>query len=142
MKNLTQGMGAHLPPSVVKRIVKELVSLTTDSPCEGIRVEFSEENLTEVRAELDGPSGTPYEGGVFKMKLLLGGDFPNAPPKGYFLTKTFHPNISENGEICVNVLKKDWRPELGVRHVLLVGAWPRARAWHVLSQFGHFTLRW
>ena len=26
--------------------------------------------------------GTPFEGGLFKMKLVLGSDFPNAPPKG------------------------------------------------------------
>ena len=29
---------------------------------------------------------------------------------GYFLTKIFHPNVSEKGEICVNILKKDWNP--------------------------------
>ena len=29
---------------------------------------------------------------------------------GYFLTKIFHPNVSEKGEICVNTLKKDWDP--------------------------------
>lgn len=39
---------------------------------------------------------------------------------GYFLTKIFHPNIATNGEICVNTLKKDWNPTLGLRHVLLV----------------------
>ncbi|KAH9614534.1 hypothetical protein KSS87_010796, partial [Heliosperma pusillum] len=38
----------------------------------------------------------------------------------YFLTKIFHPNISNTGEICVNTLKKDWNPTLGLRHVLLV----------------------
>lgn len=54
------------------------------------------------------------------MKLILGKDFPAAPPKGYFLTKIFHPNVSNNGEICVNVLKRDWKAELGIRHVLLV----------------------
>ena len=26
--------------------------------------------------------GTPFESGVFKMKLVLGSDFPNVPPKG------------------------------------------------------------
>ena len=26
--------------------------------------------------------GTPYEGGLFRMKLVLGTDFPKAPPKG------------------------------------------------------------
>lgn len=53
------------------------------------------------------------------MKLLLGKDFPASPPKGYFLTKIFHPNVGANGEICVNVLKRDWTAELGIRHVLL-----------------------
>ncbi|OWM78865.1 hypothetical protein CDL15_Pgr003036 [Punica granatum] len=65
-------------------------------------------------------AGTPYENGVFRMKLLLSHDFPHSPPKGYFLTKIFHPNIAINGEICVNTLKKDWNPGLGLRHVLIV----------------------
>ena len=26
------------------------------------------------------------------------------------MTKIYHPNISEKGEICVNSLKKDWDP--------------------------------
>ncbi|KAH7279736.1 hypothetical protein KP509_37G033800 [Ceratopteris richardii] len=54
------------------------------------------------------------------MKLILGQDFPQMPPKGYFMTRIFHPNIAKNGEICVNTLKKDWKPTLGLRHVLLV----------------------
>ena len=40
---------------------------------------------------------------------------------GYFLTKVFHPNVADNGEICVNTLKKDWKPDLGIKHVLMVG---------------------
>ena len=27
---------------------------------------------------------------------------------GFFITKIFHPNVSDKGEICVNTLKKDW----------------------------------
>ena len=27
-------------------------------------------------------AGTPYEGGLFKMKLVLGKDFPATPPQG------------------------------------------------------------
>jgi len=27
-------------------------------------------------------AGTPYEGGLFRMKLVVGTDFPNVPPKG------------------------------------------------------------
>ena len=29
-------------------------------------------------------AGTPYENGVFRMKLLLSHDFPHSPPKGLF----------------------------------------------------------
>ena len=39
---------------------------------------------------------------------------------GYFVTKIFHPNVAKGGEICVNVLKRDWARDLGLRHVLLV----------------------
>ena len=42
---------------------------------------------------------------------MIDGDFPNKPPKGYFLTKIFHPNVAQpSGEICVNTLKRDWNP--------------------------------
>lgn len=27
-------------------------------------------------------AGTPYENGVFRMKLILSHDFPHSPPKG------------------------------------------------------------
>lgn len=64
--------------------------------------------------------GTPFAGGIFRMRLVLGKDFPAVPPKGYFLTKIFHPNVGHKGEICVNVLKRDWKAELGLRHILLV----------------------
>lgn len=64
--------------------------------------------------------GTPYANGFFRVKLALGKDFPQGPPKAYFLTKIFHPNVAKNGEICVNTLKKDWKPDLGIQHILLV----------------------
>ena len=38
---------------------------------------------------------------------------------GFFLTKIFHPNVGPNGEICVNTLKKDWKPDLGIKHILI-----------------------
>lgn len=58
--------------------------------------------------------------GVFRVKLTLGKGFPAEPPKAYFLTKIFHPNVAQNGEICVNTLKKDWKSDLGIKHILLV----------------------
>lgn len=38
---------------------------------------------------------------------------------GWFITKIFHPNVSKSGEICVNTLKKDWKPQYGIGHILV-----------------------
>lgn len=77
-------------------------------------------------------AGTPYTGGFFRVKLALGKDFPQGPPKAYFLTKIFHPNVAKNGEICVNTLKKDWKPDLGIQHILLVSSYKQDyRHWYV-----------
>lgn len=62
---------------------------------------------------------TPFQGGYFKIKLKLEPEYPAVPPKGFFLTKIFHPNVSEKGNICVNTLKKDWTSDMGIRHILI-----------------------
>ena len=76
---------------------------------------------------------TPYEGGVFRWTLRLDSDFPKSPPKGFFLTKIFHPNVAANGDIWVNTLKKDWNPAkwslghiLGVIRCLLIIPFPES----------------
>lgn len=79
-----------------------------DSPPAGVRFISNPDDITDIQADIDGPVGTPYERGVFRCVLKLDNNFPVQPPKGYFLTKIFHPNISSHGEICVNTLKKDW----------------------------------
>ena len=53
------------------------------------------------------------------MKLSLPSDFPASPPRGFFITKIYHPNVDNStGAICVNTLKKDWTPTTSFRHVL------------------------
>lgn len=74
-----------------------------------------------LQAEIEGPTGTPYEGKFFQLKLILSHDFPASPPRGFFMTKIYHPNVDmSTGAICVNTLKKDWTPETTFSHVLSV----------------------
>lgn len=108
-----------LSASTMHRLAKELRDLSK-RPEEGIEVIVNEENLADIQADYTGPAGTPYAGGSFRMKLHLGSDFPTMPPKGFFITKIFHPNVSSSGEICVNVLKKDWTADTQLRHLLLI----------------------
>lgn len=73
------------------------------------------------QAEIEGPTGTPFEGRFFQLKLVLSADFPASPPRGFFLTKIYHPNVeASSGAICVNTLKKDWTATTTFSHVLSV----------------------
>jgi ubiquitin-conjugating enzyme E2 S len=98
--------------------MRELKELRT-SPPEGIRVQLSEESVLDLVGIIEGPAGTPYQGGYFRVKFEFTDEFPAAPPKCWFATKIFHPNVSSTGEICVNTLKKDWKPSYGVGHILI-----------------------
>lgn len=135
----------NISPSVLNRLIKE-VKEYTKNPVSDIVLQVNEANVTDIRADLQGPGSahthassyrlvpsglttrvggvyaaeTPYQGGVFRMKLLFGPDFPAAPPKGYFITPIFHPNVSKAGEICVNTLKKDWKSDCKLSHILMV----------------------
>ncbi|GJQ14673.1 hypothetical protein GpartN1_g7033.t1 [Galdieria partita] len=114
-----QSMTGNLSLGIVKRIAVELKKLENDS-IEGIVVKYDPQNISIIYAYIQGPVSTPYEGGTFKVKLSFTSEYPSLPPIGYFVTKIFHPNVSKDGQICVNTLKKDWKPELDIRHILLV----------------------
>lgn len=108
----------NLSPQIIRQVLKELQKIA-EEPLEGIKIQVNDADVTDIQALIDGPAGTPYTGGVFRIKLALGKDFPQSPPKAFFLTKIFHPNVAPSGEICVNTLKRDWKPDLGIKHILL-----------------------
>lgn len=112
------GNQENLSPHIIRQVFAQY-KLLLKNPIEGVDVSLNEDDASEIYATLEGPEGTPFAGGVFRMKICLTKEFPASPPKGYFLTKIFHPNVSSSGEICVNTLKQDWNSKLGIRNVLL-----------------------
>jgi ubiquitin-conjugating enzyme E2 S len=110
----------NLAPQVISRLMSEIRDLIRN-PSEGVEYVDNEENsVSEIHAVLVGPEETPFYGGKFRLKLIISEEYPNVPPKGYFLTKIFHPNVANNGDICVNTLKKDWSPQVTLKHILQV----------------------
>ena len=79
-------MAAMLGSDLKSRMAREVRQLA-QTPPEGVKyVETDADALTEVHADLTGPEGTPYAGAVFRLKLVIGSEFPSAPPRGFFLT--------------------------------------------------------
>lgn len=70
-----------------------------------------------------GPTETPYENFKFFVELLFTPEFPMKAPTIKFVTPIYHPNISEKGEVCLNILRAppagNWSPALSVSKVLL-----------------------
>ena len=101
-------------PSLNARIIKILwrqqQELLKKSP-DCVTPIINDEDPIDIQADIEGPEGTPYEQGIFRVKLFIPSEFPQLAPKGVFMTKIFHPNVSEKGEICVNTLKRDWNPK-------------------------------
>jgi len=61
-------------------------------------------------AVIFGPDDTEWEGGVFRLMMEFGDKFPSDPPKVRFVTQMFHPNVYANGNICLDILGKEWTP--------------------------------
>jgi ubiquitin-conjugating enzyme E2 D/E len=59
---------------------------------------------------MPGPSNSPYENGIFHFIITIPTDYPFKPPKIICTTKIFHPNINENGAICMDILISAWSP--------------------------------
>lgn len=103
------------------RLVKELAEVGKDDKTSGVKaLPYTEGDLRHLKGTINGPSGTPYEGGVFEIDINIPTAYPFEPPKMKFLTKIWHPNISsQTGAICLDILKDQWSPALTIKTALL-----------------------
>ncbi|XP_075632554.1 ubiquitin-conjugating enzyme E2 R1 isoform X1 [Balearica regulorum gibbericeps] len=145
-------MARPLVPSSQKALLLELKGLQ-EEPVEGFRVNLVDEgDLYNWEVAIFGPPNTYYEGGYFKVNSWVqqGGvrcgadrgleearlrfpiDYPYSPPAFRFLTKMWHPNIYETGDVCISILhppvddpqsgelpSERWNPTQNVRTILL-----------------------
>ena len=100
-----------------KRLMRDFKRLQTDPPA-GISGTPSESNIMAWHAVIFGPEDTPWEGGTFKLTIAFSEEYPNKAPVVKFVTKMFHPNVYNDGSICLDILQNQWSPIYDVGAIL------------------------
>ncbi|KAM7516284.1 hypothetical protein LguiA_005867 [Lonicera macranthoides] len=59
-----------------------------------------------------------YLGGTFLFTFQVSPIYPHEPPKVKCKTKVYHPNIDLEGNVCLNILREDWKPVLNINTVV------------------------
>jgi peroxin-4 len=108
-----------------KRLLTELSAFQSSPPSSHpciLALVPSPTNILSLRCILSGaslPSTSGYSHGRWLLSITVPPQYPNQPPTITFVTKICHPNVSwETGEVCLDVLKENWTPILGVVGVL------------------------
>ncbi|POW17945.1 hypothetical protein PSTT_00150, partial [Puccinia striiformis] len=109
---------AFIQMSANRRIAKEFTDLQT-SPIKYVTIEPDESNVLHWTGVMEGPVGSCYEGGKFKIEATFPLEYPFKAPTIKFITKIYHPNITAEGLLCIGLLKPDaWKPSIRIEHVL------------------------
>jgi len=87
-------------------------------PPQGVAGAPLEDNIMHWNAVIFGPEGTPWEGGTFKLVLKFNEEYPNKPPVVKFTSKLFHPNVYNDGAICLDILQNQWSPIYDISAIL------------------------
>lgn len=94
-----------------QRILRELQQCQKIENDQVSYVFQEEDDIQRWKAFLVGPPDSAYSKGVFYLSIRFPNDYPIVPPIIKFITTVFHPNVHQDtGEICLEVLKSDWRP--------------------------------
>lgn len=101
----------------MKRILQELKKINTENDDE-LFIIAETDNYFQISAMFKGPDDSPYEGYYFKILMEIPVSYPISPMHAKFVTKVFHPNVNmDSGEICIDILKKEWTPAWGIQNV-------------------------
>lgn len=64
------------------------------------------------------PDDGLWHGGEFTFNFDVPDNYPHKPPKVKCRTLVYHPNIDLEGNVCLNILREDWKPIFTIQSIL------------------------
>ncbi|KAG2062264.1 hypothetical protein BDR06DRAFT_978671 [Suillus hirtellus] len=65
------------------------------------------------------PDEGMYKGGAFTFSFTINTNYPHEPPKVKCMQTIYHPNVDLEGNVCLNILREDWKPVLNLNSVMV-----------------------
>eukprot|EP01001_Neometanema_parovale_P010730 NODE_6968_length_803_cov_88.736765_g6732_i0.p1 GENE.NODE_6968_length_803_cov_88.736765_g6732_i0~~NODE_6968_length_803_cov_88.736765_g6732_i0.p1 ORF type:complete len:177 (+),score=37.39 NODE_6968_length_803_cov_88.736765_g6732_i0:83-613(+) len=116
-KELREKTGKGQTSAADLRLTKDLGELDLKGTTASIEIP-DEQNQREFWITLRPIEGF-YQGGTFRFQISVPAQYPHEPPKAFLPTpKVWHPNIDEEGKVCLNILRADWKPVLTIKAVI------------------------
>ena len=94
------------------RLAKDISELTL-GPTVQIQFPDGKDNLLHFVVTVKPDEGY-YKGGKFVFSFNVPGVYPHEPPKVKCTQKVYHPNLDYDGNVCLNILREDWKPVLSI----------------------------
>jgi len=108
-----------------KLLVKEVQEMESTLPT-GCKVKYDDPNALHDFILIISPdtSDCYWSGGKFRFHVVAGEDYNMAPPSVKCLTRIWHPNINEDGQVCLSILRQNsidgmgWAPTRRLKDVI------------------------
>jgi len=94
---------------------RELPELSVIPQCKLIT---NKDDIMNFKATYTPEKDSYWYGGKYEFDITVPDQYPFNPPKVLCNTKVYHPNIDLKGNVCLNILRDDWKPTLNVSTVI------------------------
>lgn len=116
-KHFETGGSLHEVHQKQKRIINELRKINSN-PDEDIRVFPLKDRVDVWRVLIKGIEGSAYEGCWFYMIIEFLAEYPTHYPLFRFIHPPFHPNITDQGRVCMDSLDQRYRSDMSILELL------------------------
>ena len=106
-----------LPIQTQRRILRDYKKITQSHNL-NFTVNVDPKTLGHWDLTLFGPNKTEWDGSIFRMTMDFPQDYPHTQPLVKFVDIPFHPNVYQNGKICIDILQNNWSSAYDVTSIM------------------------
>ena len=100
------------------RLTKDMQELDKPSFIE-MRVDPANIMVFSLTMDLTQERDSIWFGGKYDFTIRVPPEYPHKPPVAHCDTPVYHPNIDTEGNVCLNILRADWKPVLDIGNVIM-----------------------